>query len=197
MSDQRTTSTDPDAIKEQIESTRGDLSDNVNALADTVRPSAVAHRQARRVREGLSDVKDTVMGSSHGPSGASGASNLRQAVSDAPARAARTARGNPVAAGVIAFGAGWLLSSLLPASEPEKRLAATVQEKAEPLAQTAKDAAKDVADDLRGPAQDAVSGLQDSAKESAATVKEEATQGGGEVASSAKDAADTVRDRQG
>ena len=30
---------DPDQIRQEIEATRGDLSDNVNALADSVRPA--------------------------------------------------------------------------------------------------------------------------------------------------------------
>ena len=39
-------------------------------------------------------------------------------------------QGNPLAAGVIAFGAGWLISSLLPASRQEQRLAEQTTEKA-------------------------------------------------------------------
>ena len=53
---------DPDQIRQEIEATRGDLSDNVNALADSVRPGNVARRQVDKVMDGASDLKDRVMG---------------------------------------------------------------------------------------------------------------------------------------
>jgi hypothetical protein len=47
--------------------------------------------------------------------------------------------GNPLAAGLIAFGAGWLVSSLLPATRREQELAdqakQVAQEKVQPVAQ--------------------------------------------------------------
>ena len=50
----------------------------------------------------------------------------------------RQTRGNPLAAGLIAFGAGWLVSSLLPASRREQELAdqakQVAQEKVQPVA---------------------------------------------------------------
>lgn len=193
MTEQHPTSSDPDAIKEEIESTRADLSHNVNALADTVRPSAVAQRQVDRVKGGISNVKDRVMGSADDSSGSS-VGDLGHSIAQAPSAAARKTRGNPLAAGLVVFGASWLLSSLLPASDAETQMAATVKDKAAPLAQTAKDAAKDVADQLQEPAKQAVSDLKDSAADSAATVKQEAQQGGRDVASSASDAASRVRE---
>ena len=55
-------SADPDQIRQEIEATRGDLSDNVNALADSVRPGNVARRQVDKVMDGAADLKDRVMG---------------------------------------------------------------------------------------------------------------------------------------
>ena len=48
------------------------------------------------------------------------ASSAAAAVQDAPQVARRQAQGNPLAAGLIAFGAGWLVSSLAPASRAEQ-----------------------------------------------------------------------------
>ena len=194
MTAQHPASSDPDAIREEIESTRTDLSDNVNALADSVRPSTVAHRQVDRVKEGLAGVKDKVMGGDDEPGEPGAVGAMGHAIADAPTSAVRRARGNPLAAGVIVFGAAWLVSSLLPASDAETQAAAALKEKAAPLAQTAKDAAKDVVEQLQEPAQQAVSDLKESATDSATTVKQEAQQGGEDLTSSATDAASRVRD---
>ncbi len=59
-------SNNPDQIRHEIESTRAELSGDVNALADSVRPSTVARRQVDKVRDGVTtvknSVKDSVMG---------------------------------------------------------------------------------------------------------------------------------------
>ena len=57
------TAADPDQIRQEIEATRADLSDNVNALADSVRPGNVVRRQVDKIKDGASDhLKDRVMG---------------------------------------------------------------------------------------------------------------------------------------
>jgi hypothetical protein len=60
-------------------------------------------------------------------------------VTSIPQAAGRQAQGNPLAAGLIAFGQGWLVSSLLPASRKERKLASqatnAVSQQVQPLAQ--------------------------------------------------------------
>jgi hypothetical protein len=77
--------------------------------------------------------------------------------------ARRQAQGNPLAAGLIAFGAGWLVSSLLPASRREQQLAEQARDKAtelgQPLAEAAKQAATEVKNNLQEPARQAVETL--------------------------------------
>lgn len=199
MNTENRPTSDPDVIKARIEDTRSDLSDNVNALADNVRPSAVAHRQAERVKDGVAGLKGRVMGSGTDDDadrgrGGEAIAGVRDAVADAPSSAARTARGNPLAAGLVVFGASWLISSLLPASDAERQAAAAVKDRAAPLADTAKDAAKDVAGQLQEPAKQAVSDLKESAADSASTVKGEAQQGGQQLADSAQESASQVKD---
>src|SRR6478609_6861368 len=114
-------STDPEQIRREIERTRSDLSDNVNALGDKVSPGSIAKRQVGRVRGAATSVKETVMGSAAdaADSAGSAAGTVGDAVADAPGAVARRAQGSPIAAGLIAFGAGLLVSSLLPASRVE------------------------------------------------------------------------------
>jgi len=58
-----TTSNDPDEIRADIERTRAALSDDVDDLAESVRPKNVAQRQVDKVKEAASNVKERVMGS--------------------------------------------------------------------------------------------------------------------------------------
>jgi hypothetical protein len=58
-----TTSNDPDEIRADIERTRAALSDDVDELAETVKPQNVARRQVDKVKEAASNVKERVMGS--------------------------------------------------------------------------------------------------------------------------------------
>jgi len=59
-----TTSNDPDEIRADIERTRASLSNDVDDLAEGVKPKNVAGRQVDKVKDAVGSVKDRVMGSS-------------------------------------------------------------------------------------------------------------------------------------
>ncbi|WP_456824778.1 DUF3618 domain-containing protein [Cellulomonas sp. P5_E12] len=188
-------STDPDQIREDIERTRAELSSDVDALTDKVSPTQVAARQADKVRTAVSDAKDRVMGGVSGGADTAGsaASSVGDAAAQLPHAAKDKTRGNPLAAGLIAFGAGWLLSSLLPSTRQEQQLAQSAKEQAAPLVQEAKDAAQGLADNLRQPAQEAATAVKDRATEAGATLRDEGKSAAADLRSDATDAADTVR----
>ena len=52
----------PEEIREDIERTRADLGQDVDALADKVSPNKIAERQGRKVRNAVTSLKDRVMG---------------------------------------------------------------------------------------------------------------------------------------
>lgn len=178
---------DPEAIKQEIEETRSNLSYDVDALADKVSPSSIVQRRTEKVKGMARKVKDSVMGvaedaKSHVSDAASSvggttshlgdkASNL----GDASHRAVEKAKGNPIAVGLIAFGAGLLAASLIPASDKEKELAQTAKEKAAPLVDDLKETAKGVAEDLKEPAKDAAESVKGAAANAFANVKDDAT----------------------
>jgi hypothetical protein len=99
------------------------------------------------------------------------ASDAGDAMGEAGQRVKAKADGNPLAVGLIAFGVGWLVASLIPASEKEQQLAASEKDAAQPLVHEAADAAKQVACDLKEPAQNASRSVKDAAQDDAATVK--------------------------
>ncbi|QNE45391.1 DUF3618 domain-containing protein (plasmid) [Frigoribacterium sp. NBH87] len=185
----------PDEIRAEIERTRAGLGYDVDALADKVNPTSIAHRQTDKVKNRFASVKESVMGSAHDGSGSvSGtASNTAAAAQDAGHQAVEKAKGNALAVGLIAFGAGALLASLLPASDKEQELASRAKDKAAPAVDAAKGAAQDVAQNLKEPAQDAVSSVKNTAQEAVGTVKGDAQSAAGDVADSAQQSKDTVQ----
>jgi hypothetical protein len=188
-------SNDPEQIRRDIERTRTELSDNVNALGDKVNPGSIAKRQVGRVRGAATSVKDAVMGSASdaADTGQQVAATMGDAVSNTPNAVARKAQGSPIAAGLIAFGAGLLVSSLLPASRVEQQAAEKVKDTAQPMVDDLTDTAKEVAGNLKEPAQQAIEEVKSTATDAAATVKDEATSAADDVKSQAQDSKDTVQ----
>src|SRR5687768_5310434 len=127
-----TMSTDPDQIREEIRRTRDNLSADVDALAYKASPSRMLHERTDRVRGALRAARERVVGAASDAGDT--ASNATSAIGEATSSAAesagaaagqvkRAAEGNPLAAGMIVFGAAWLVSSLLPKSDREHRAA--------------------------------------------------------------------------
>jgi hypothetical protein len=199
--------TEPDRIRREIEGTQRNLSTDINALTEKVSPGQIIERRVGRVRTAFGNAKERVMGTADHHASVAGdkvgsvasaaqdkASSAAEAVSGAPRQIRRGTQGNPLAAGLIAFGAGWLVSSLLPASEPERRLAGQATDLArEQLAPVAQSAAEELKDNLREPAQQAVESVKSEAADSASTVQEEARSATGDVTDRAQQAQHNVR----
>lgn len=187
---------DPDQIRADIERTREELSHDVDTLGDKVNPSHAARRQADRVRSRVSEMKDRVMGTAHDTAGsaqgtahdladrgretaASAADSTRHAASSiahgvgaAPRKVRERTQGSPLAVGLVAFGVGLAVASLIPASRTERRAAAATEEKVAPLVDDLKSAASEAAHDLEGPARESAEAVRDAAKDAAQAVGE-------------------------
>ena len=190
----------PDEIRAQIEETRSRLDVDVDALADKVDPHQIAERQKDKVRSRVTDVKESIMGGVR--SVQDKASDVlpdspNGAASSAASNAKATATGHPIIVGAIAFGAGWLLSSLLPSTQSEQQLAGRAKEAAAPLTEqvkeTAKNAGQEIAGNLKEPAQQAAQHVQGTAKDAASTVQDEGRSAAQDVKGQAQDAKDTVQ----
>ncbi|GAA3623860.1 DUF3618 domain-containing protein [Kineosporia mesophila] len=195
----------PEEIRARIENTRQELSTDVNTLAETVRPGNVAKRQVDKVKDAAGSARDRVMGSAGtakekvmGTATSSGrstsstlgdaksavsdaASSSQQAVAGAPGAVKARTEGNPLAAGLIAFGAGMLLGSLLPATRQEEKAVTKLKENASTVTGPATEMAKEVGENLRGSAQEAADSVRSTATDAAQTVKEEASSAGQQV----------------
>lgn len=121
------------------------------------------------------------------------ASATADAVQAAPQAIRQQTQGNPLAAGLVAFGVGWLVSSLLPASRREQELAEQAKDRASELSGPLAQIAGEVKENLAGPAQQAVESVRSSAVEAGQTVAEEGRSAAGDVQEQARDSAGTVR----
>jgi hypothetical protein len=129
------------------------------------------------------------------------ASSMQQAASSVPDMARQRTEGSPLAAGLIAFGAGVLVSSLLPRSGPEQQVAGRVKQTASEhsgqLKQAATGTAQHVRDDLRGPTQQAVESVKSSAGEAASKVRDEGRSAGRDVKEQTQRARQNVSPNRG
>lgn len=184
----------PDEIRADIEKTRRELGGDVDALADKVSPSKIVGRQTDKVKNALGSVRERIMGAADdaGSSISDAGSSAAEHVVDVKDRVVAKAEGNPLAVGLIAFGAGLLLASLIPASAKEKRIAADVKDQAQPLVDEVAGVAKDIGANLKEPAKDAATAVKDAASDSVDTVKAEAKSATAEVKDQAEQARETV-----
>jgi hypothetical protein len=165
--------TSTEELSSDIARTRADLSQDVDALQDKVSPSAIMVRRRTALRGRLSSAKDRVMGS-----GQDAVQGVGSATSSAGGAVQDRVAGSPLAAGLVAFGAGLVVAGLIPASKAEaqgaQRLKDAAQEHGQPVMDQAKSAAQEVGDQLRQKASEAAEEVRSSAQESADRVKEEA-----------------------
>lgn len=108
------------------------------------------------------------------------------AVRSAPHTVARQTEGNPLAAGIIAFGVGLLASTLIPVTDAERRAGQQLKENAGDLTDRVKDVANEMKDDVSGSVQQAVGQVKETAQDAAQTTKQQAQ-------SSAQDAKEQTR----
>jgi len=159
------------------------MGDTLEAIGDRLSPERIIERRKAAVGQGFRRVKDTVMGSPDYEEPMPQRMRERtgemmhtatDAVRSAPSAVADQARGNPIAVGIVAFGAGVLLATVMPKSEMESR----VLEEAQPQMQNAmselKEAGRDIASDAQEHARAAGEEIKGAGSEAASHVKDQA-----------------------
>lgn len=188
----------PNEIRREIDQTRAELGRDVDALAEKMDPNKVVDRQTEKVRNKWTDLKESVMGSADdhdGPGALQQAGDEASQMADqAPETIKRRTRGNPLAAGMIALGVGWLIGSLIPASRAEQDAASTVKDKAQPAMEEAKSAAQEMGENLKPQAQEAADSLKGSAQDSMDRVKDEGQHRAQDLQEDSQQAAQRVKD---
>jgi len=88
-------STNTEQLRRNIEQTRAELGEDVDALAEKVTPSKIMDRQSRKVRNAFGTAKEKVMGVVSDTQDAVG--DLAQTSGELPRNAVQSAKGNPLA----------------------------------------------------------------------------------------------------
>jgi hypothetical protein len=184
-------STDADHIREEIQRTRDNLSADVDALAYKASPSRMVHGRTDQIRGAVRSAKDKVMGvaSDAGDQTSSAASVVSDTTTSAAGKVKHAAEGNPLAAGLVVFGAAWLISSLIPRSNTEHQAAqavrTAVQEHAGPVTEALADAGHGLQENLREPVRAAADSVKGSVVDAAHAVKDDTKTAAQEVRSDA------------
>ena len=200
---------DPQTLRRDIEQTRRHLTDDVDALADKVSPRRMVHRRTDAARNRLLMMRHRVMGTTEQAKHAAestahdavssvqdAGSRIGEAVGSAPAKAIEQTRGAPLAAGMVAFAAGWVIAAALPPTSRERELAAKAKDSAgEPVMERVGELAQDLKENLREPAQEAVDHLKDSTAQAADEVKQESRSAAENVKEQTTESTDSVRGR--
>jgi ElaB/YqjD/DUF883 family membrane-anchored ribosome-binding protein len=112
------------------------------------------------------------------------ASEAKEAVTRAPQMVRQQARGNPMAAGLIAFGGGLLLGSFLPETSTEHDIARRMEPAVSGAMSEAREVGRDVIEDVKEDAEDAMEQVKDKASEAGQHLKDDT-----------KEAAERTRER--
>jgi gas vesicle protein len=188
------------AMTNMKEKVMGSVPSGAVSARDTAGSRAAAGRDA--VSSTASSARDGVSSaaSSAADSVSSAAGSAGETVRAAPDMVRRQTEGNPLAAGLIAFGAGWLISSLLPATPAEQRVATRVKDGAteygQPIAQQVTEAAQAAKDHLGESARDAAESVQETASGAVSAVRDEAQSATRDVSDRAGQAKDTIAEQR-
>jgi uncharacterized protein YjbJ (UPF0337 family) len=195
-------------LRQDIERIRDDLDETLDALGQRVSPRQIARRRKNAVRARVTRVRTAVMGSAQetGSAAAGKARHAKDTVQETAGHAADTVReapemiqqqtqGNPLAAGLVAFGAGMLVATLFPPTEAEQRAASVVQERVEPLKDQALEAGREMKDHLQQSAQESAEQVKETVKDAAQEVKGQAQSSAENVKEQTKSSAENVKER--
>jgi cell division septum initiation protein DivIVA len=182
-------------FKDAIMGNTADATSAIGGTASSVAGSAKdvagsAKDVAGSAKDVAGSAKDTMAAKASSAGGMAGS---------VPEQARQRARGNPLAAGLIAFGAGWLLSSLLPATEREQQAAAELKdlaaEKGGPVKEQLSQAGQEATQSLRESAQQRAQSVKETATGAASTVAGEAQSQSSDLTSHAQEARSRVAEQ--
>jgi hypothetical protein len=177
------------------------MGDTLDAIGDRLSPERMVERRKAAVGQRFRAVKESVMGSpgyeepvtqrlreQAGTAARSAGETVQSAgerVQQAPQMIADQARGNPLAAGVIAFGAGMLFATVLPKSQTEQRLVSEAKPQLQQAAEELKGAGRDVAEGAKEHARDAVDEVKSAGSEATTHVRDQASESAQQIRSNA------------
>ena len=178
-------------LRREIDVTRGELGETLDAIGDRVSPGRMLERRKNRMARAVHTARVRVMGTADAMGDAAGSAT--ETLRNAPDAAREQTQGSPLAAGAVAFGVGVLLASIFPATETEKEAADHLADKVEPLKQEMRAAGQEIAEHLREPAREALDEVKQAAAGSTEALKSTAKDVAAATGDATSEAAAEVR----
>lgn len=167
-------------LRRDMERRRSAIGHTVDEIENRVSPGHVMARGRYRMRNQMTRWKDNVMGEvqDYREDLSSGTDRMSDSIRDAPDAIERRTRGNPLAVGLIAVGAGALVASMLPETRQERRLAAQMEPQVERAASEVSAAGREMTQDVKESASEGMERVRDSARAEGQEAKEDARRAG-------------------
>lgn len=193
---------------------KAEMADKVDDVRHRFSPVGAVRRSSSRLRDSLQGGSPlsnrsasgdaAVDARSSGTALADEAGKLADRAGSASESLTQQAAGNPLAVGLLAFGAGMVAAGFLPSTERERQVAVRVKERVEPLKDHAVEAGRTIMGELKPAAEasieqvkerstDALEQVKGQAKGSAKDLKENARTASGQVKQTTKSASGRVR----
>lgn len=202
-------------MSETIEALEQRMAETKESVIDRVSPKRIWERKTEGVRSTLDEVSASITGRTRrmenqvvrkksrmqekvqGLSDQAGdnAGAMSEQARKAPSALRERAEDYPIAAALVAVGAGFALAKMLPPTELERQAAERIQSELQPLKEQATHAGREVAGELKQSAQGTMEELKGQASEAAQQVKEEAQSSTAQVKGKAQDASTEVKER--
>jgi hypothetical protein len=183
-------------LRQQLASQREHLGRDLDAIGDRVSPHRMVERRRAAMRQRVVEVKERVMGAAEDTADAvrgaktSAVAGVGDSAASITSGTRHATQGNPLAAGLVAFGAGLVVAAAFPATRPERRLAEKAEPMLESAAHEAGPAVRHALQELQPVAEESVSDLKEATIDAARAVKQEVA----EAAAGVKDdAQSTIR----
>jgi hypothetical protein len=164
-----------DELRDDIEERRERIGHTVDQIENRVSPGRVAARTSHKVTRRMSHWKERIMGSDQTNGGNGGAvAEAGRKVAETPDTIRRKTSGNPVAAGLVAFGGGMLVGSMLPETSAEHRAVQNLEPALREGIPEAKDIGRHAVDDVKDVVRESAEEMKEMAAESGQRIKSEA-----------------------
>ena len=170
-------------LRHEADAQRARMSDTLEAIGDRVSPERMVERRKAAIGNGVKNARNAIMGSRdyEEPRIAQARDKAGDAmrtatdrVQHAPEMVAEQARGNPLAAGLVVFGAGLLIATMFPETDTEQNVVAAAQPQIQHATEQLREAGTEVAHDAQQHGQDAAAELRAVGTDAVAAVKEQA-----------------------
>ena len=163
-------------LRQDLEHQRESVGRDLEAIGDRVSPGRMVERRRMAVRQSFGRARDAVMGARDTAAGRTqhAASTVGDVVTSTPQAIQSQTQGNPMAAGLVAFGLGALAGSILPTTRREEQAVAQVQPALESAAGELADGAQSLVSSAKEHAAEGAEHLKETVRGAAESVKADA-----------------------